>query len=275
MVCRSHSWPSRRSRSGGWDGIEKYPSCISFPFARAERGPRPRSGDGSARSRGGGAIGPGNPALDVVVEVLGTAQVDDDDVPRAVALDLARDPGMADRVGQDEPQRDPALHRAQLGERAGSLEEDPDRHGLDVDVAERLRVGQDGLEHRALVRRPGGEVLLEVHGRGALVALALPSEAPLARRAGPSGHERHDDSARRSTPGGAWCEAMDGTGRCGGEGSASDEPHASGGHGWPERAMSTASRAMGTTYGLGPCPCGTTTGSASTSKTSSNRTSRS
>src|SRR3954468_7017464 len=102
MVCRSHSWPSRRSRSGGWDGIEKYPSCISFPFARAERGPRPRRGDGSARSRGRLAVGLGNPRLDVLVEVLGTTQVGDDDVLRAVRLDLARDPGMAARGGQEE-----------------------------------------------------------------------------------------------------------------------------------------------------------------------------
>src|SRR5581483_9924340 len=96
------------------------------------------------------------------------------------------DRAMAHLVRQGEREGDPALHGAQLGELADVLQEDPHRHRLDVDGPDRVEMVHDGIEHGPLVRRTGGEVVLERHGRSALVGLPGPAELAPAGRTGPS-----------------------------------------------------------------------------------------
>src|SRR5437016_2284615 len=133
-------------------------------------------------------VGLGQPGADVVVQLLRAAQVDHVEVPSPVVHDPSRDPGVLDPARQGERQRHPPPHGPQLGERAGPFEEDPHRDGLDVDGPHGAEVAHDLLEDRPLVGWSRGEVLIEGHGRGALVGLLDPSELAPASRTLPRWH---------------------------------------------------------------------------------------
>src|SRR6202008_4934790 len=137
----------------------------------------------------GREVGVGEPAAYLLVDVLRGAQLRLVVDAAAGHCHLASDPRVVDPAGQDERQHHPPRHRPQLDERAGPLEEQSDRHRLQVQRSERREVGMDRLEDRPLERRAvGGEVLLERHRGRALVRLVAATEAAIALRARPGGH---------------------------------------------------------------------------------------
>src|SRR5581483_6910735 len=92
-----------------------------------------------------------------------------------------------------------------LGEAASVLQEDADGHGLDVDITESVEVRHHCLEHRSLVGRTGREVLVDGHGRRALVRLLVAAELAATLRTVPHrGHagKAYDPRKCRPRPGG-------------------------------------------------------------------------
>jgi hypothetical protein len=95
--------------------------------------------------------------------------------------------------GSENDRAHPSVPGTQLGEGLRPLEEDADRHRLDVDGAEGGQVRHDRVEDRTLVGRARREVLVERHRRRAFVRLPRPPEPSSAPGTGP---RRHDGNHR-------------------------------------------------------------------------------
>lgn len=114
---------------------------------------------------------------------------------------LASNSWVVDARGEHQVQRHPPGHRPQLHDAgAVTFEEDANRHGLHMNVAERAQVGRHRLEDRSLERWACREVLVDRHGWTALVRLAT-SEDPVAVRAGPRTHVPQRSALRRDEAG--------------------------------------------------------------------------
>src|SRR4051812_38453299 len=120
----------------------------------------------------------GQERLYILVEVGGHREVGDVEVATAVRDDLADDRSVRRLAPKRERQRDPFLHRPELGELVRALQEDADGDRLDVHGSERVDVRHHRIEHWPLVQWPRREVLLERHRRRTVVRLPRLAELP-------------------------------------------------------------------------------------------------